>query len=723
MASKSLVFRFGDVEVQEREFSILKAGETLPVEPKAFRVLLILLQNPQKLISKEELLNAVWGDVAVGDNSLARSVALLRRLLGDDTHNPRYIETVATVGYRLVCTVESVGDPTGVATAPDPATAARSGETANAESTLTHRPEGVTRKARGRKWMLAVGTGALALLTMGVWYLRRPLPPPRITAYTQITHDGRYKSLGATDGSRLYFTQFSPNLIAQVGVNGGEVAQLPIAVPGVLIFLSDISPDGSTTLIGAYEVGHLSGGSQWVVPILGGAAKRLEDGFGGAFSPDGSSIIYSTINGDIFVVRTDGTGKSKLASVGSVADGFRWSPDGKVIRFRRDSLLWEMSSDGTGIHRLLPDWKVRGPQCCGRWTQDGRFYVFLATVQRGGQMLALDELRGLPPLGGQIWALDERRGLFRRPSSVPIQLTSEPIRWLRPIPGRDEKAIFVDGVTLRGELSRIDLKTGSPQPFLGGISAEYVSFSPDGNYVAYVAFPEGTLWKANRDGGNRMQLTQPPDQVINPRWSPDSKEIVFMAESPDGHFSIQRISAAEGTPLWLMSEESANMNDASWSSDGKKVLYGMGLPHLEKNDLRIVDLDTQQVTILSGSDGMWSPRWSPDGRYVLALQPVSHGLSLFDFTTQQWHTLPVSFSSYPSFSHDGRFIYFLRYGREQGVFRIPLAGGKEERVVDMSDWHLTGHWGYSMTLDPTDAPLVLRGVGSNDIYALTLEEK
>ena len=70
IASKSFVFRFADIEVREREFAVIKAGEVLPVEPKAFRVLLILLRNPQKLITKEELLNSVWGDAAVSENSL-----------------------------------------------------------------------------------------------------------------------------------------------------------------------------------------------------------------------------------------------------------------------------------------------------------------------------------------------------------------------------------------------------------------------------------------------------------------------------------------------------------------------------------------------------------------------------------------------------------------------------------------------------------------------------
>ena len=107
---KWLVFSFADVQVREREFCILRNGKVLPVEPKAFRVLLFLLRNPQKLITKEELLDAVWSDTAVSENSLTRSIALLRRLLGDDTHEPRYIATVPTVGYRFLCDVKVAED-------------------------------------------------------------------------------------------------------------------------------------------------------------------------------------------------------------------------------------------------------------------------------------------------------------------------------------------------------------------------------------------------------------------------------------------------------------------------------------------------------------------------------------------------------------------------------------------------------------------------------------
>jgi DNA-binding winged helix-turn-helix (wHTH) protein len=105
-----LCFHIRDVEVREREFCIVKAGQLSPVEPKAFRVLLVLLRSPHRLIAKDELLDAVWNDCAVSDNSLTRSIALLRRLLGDDTREPRYIATVPTVGYRFLCDVKVAED-------------------------------------------------------------------------------------------------------------------------------------------------------------------------------------------------------------------------------------------------------------------------------------------------------------------------------------------------------------------------------------------------------------------------------------------------------------------------------------------------------------------------------------------------------------------------------------------------------------------------------------
>src|SRR5579863_8095929 len=111
---KCFVFKFADVEVREREFLLIKAGERVPLEPKAFRVLLYLLRNPGRLIPKDEVVASVWSDSAVSDNSLTRSIAQLRRVLGDDSREPIYILTVPTVGYRWVSKVTSDDDGFGI---------------------------------------------------------------------------------------------------------------------------------------------------------------------------------------------------------------------------------------------------------------------------------------------------------------------------------------------------------------------------------------------------------------------------------------------------------------------------------------------------------------------------------------------------------------------------------------------------------------------------------
>jgi DNA-binding winged helix-turn-helix (wHTH) protein/dienelactone hydrolase len=107
---KPFIFRFAEFEVREREFCICKGSAMEPVEPRAFRLLLILLRNPQKVITKEELLNAVWDDVEVTQNSLTQSIVKLRHRLGDDARSPRFIETVSKVGYRFMVPVESAPD-------------------------------------------------------------------------------------------------------------------------------------------------------------------------------------------------------------------------------------------------------------------------------------------------------------------------------------------------------------------------------------------------------------------------------------------------------------------------------------------------------------------------------------------------------------------------------------------------------------------------------------
>jgi TolB-like protein/DNA-binding winged helix-turn-helix (wHTH) protein/Tfp pilus assembly protein PilF len=102
MAAKPFIYQFYDVRVDAVDFRIFKNGEILTLEPKAFQVLLFLLEERGRLITKEELLDAVWKDSFVTPNALTRLIAQLRRALGDASQNSRMIETVPTRGYRFI---------------------------------------------------------------------------------------------------------------------------------------------------------------------------------------------------------------------------------------------------------------------------------------------------------------------------------------------------------------------------------------------------------------------------------------------------------------------------------------------------------------------------------------------------------------------------------------------------------------------------------------------
>src|SRR3954447_11907200 len=104
-------YQFDTVEVSARTFKVRKDGAALSLEPKSIRLLLHLIANRDRAVSKEELFNAIWTNTAVTDNALTRVIAQLRRELGDDARQPRYIQTVPTLGYRFIAPLTIVVPP------------------------------------------------------------------------------------------------------------------------------------------------------------------------------------------------------------------------------------------------------------------------------------------------------------------------------------------------------------------------------------------------------------------------------------------------------------------------------------------------------------------------------------------------------------------------------------------------------------------------------------
>src|SRR5437870_11956743 len=106
MLSETNRFEFDEFLLDAREHVLLRDGKAVSITPKAFQLLLTLVENHDHLVEKEELIETVWKDSFVEEGNLAVTVLLLRKVLGDDTQNPRFIETVPKRGYRFIADVK-----------------------------------------------------------------------------------------------------------------------------------------------------------------------------------------------------------------------------------------------------------------------------------------------------------------------------------------------------------------------------------------------------------------------------------------------------------------------------------------------------------------------------------------------------------------------------------------------------------------------------------------
>ena len=245
--------------------------------------------------------------------------------------------------------------------------------------------------------------------------------------------------------------------------------------------------------------------------------------------------------------------------------------------------------------------------------------------------------------------------------------------------------------------------------------------------MAYVAYPEGTLWRANADGSERRQLTFPPLQAGLPRWSPDNTQIAFVGALPGKQWRIYLMSSDGGTPQQITNAESGNEGDFDpiWSADGSSLAFG-GNPILgeapRKLVIRVLDVETGRISALPGSEGLWSPRWSPDGKYVAALSSDSAKLMLYELRTHEQVEIASGDINYPTWSRTGGSVYFDTAGNDPGFFRVHIRDRKIERLVSLKDVHRSvGTFGTWTGLAPDDSLLVQRDAGAGEIYALDWE--
>ena len=578
---------------------------------------------------------------------------------------------------------------------------------------------------RNRSILLTI-VALVALLAVG--YFLRPAPvPPAVLGSTQITNDGSAKRSLATDGSRLYFSESASghSVLKQVSTVGGDTAPVPIPLAAADIY--DFSLRNSELLIRASAEGSEPESAIWIVPVPAGSPRRVGEivAHAAAWTPDGQHILYA--NGShLYLCNPDGTESRQFAEAKGIPFDLRFAPDGKRVRFsvrdmsRHSTALWEATAQGQGqgqgqdLHPVLANWKTPPQEAGGTWTPDGRYFLFQSASNNAQD----------------IWTLREEKSILRKNQNVPAQLTVGPLLFSNPTPGADGTKLFVIGQQRRFDMIRFEGQSGQSSIYLPGISAGEADFAndgktKDGQTMLYVAHPEGTLWRSKVDGSARTQLTFAPMQVHMPRWSPDGKQIVFMASVPGQPWRLYLLPADGGTPQELKDGD-RNQGDPTWTHDGSSIVFA-GMPWFDYAaapgpNIRILNLRTGEVSAVPGSDALFSPRCSPDGRYIAALSLDSTKMLLYDVGTKTWLPLAASRFGYENWSHDGKYLYAEDYSDSiDDIVRVHIPDGKLERLFSLKDVPRGfDPWDFWVGLAPDNSVLLMRDRSTQEIYGLDI---
>lgn len=592
----------------------------------------------------------------------------------------------------------------------------RSGERAEKDA-LSPWMEALVPHGRRQFFTYLLTAGCVAVAAVMVFSLTRPRALPKILAHRRITNDGRLKETPiVTDGARIYFPELTPSgwVIAEVPAGGGEVESISTFFNHPSI--QDISRNRSEILI-LDPVGVVPTPRLWAMPLSGGSPRRIGNVFAdaAAWSPDGNSIAYAAGH-EIILCGLDGGEPRKLASLPGSIMNIHWSPDGSVLRFalvhpeKDTDEMWEVRADGSAAHPLLPGWRATHIQADGRWTQDGKYFLFSSSGTSGSNL----------------WALSGKGGILGRAFSPPTKLTSGPLSVISWVPSPSGNRSFSLEQGYRARLLRFARGQNQLVPYLPGISANYLDFNWNGEWVVYVDPPDLTLWKSRPDGTQAARLTPPLMKVELPRWSPDGKWIAFMGiKRGDENWKVYLIPA-EGGECRIVMASNSPQGAPTWSPDSKQVAFGdlrdASGEFPSSAAIHVVDLTSHVTTTLPGSNGLWTARWAPDGRYMAALTTDAKTLKVFDFHTVHWQEVASAGSiSDLNWSHKGDAVYFMDVLTPSSptVYRVRLQSGKMEKVTTLTGSDpIRSTW---LGLTPDDSILVSNSAGTTEIYALDLD--
>jgi eukaryotic-like serine/threonine-protein kinase len=561
-------------------------------------------------------------------------------------------------------------------------------------------------------WKALVAAGiAIAIVAAFAAWLLRPPAVPVVESATQLTNDGAAKLGGLqTDGTRVYFDEgvTGSQKIAQISVEGGQTAQVATNLLSPII--NGITADGSALLVSA---GPAFQNPLWLLPLPAGEARRLGDiqpNDAGLFPDD--RVIY-TLGTAVYSAAKDGSDPHKLAEA-RPHNLFRprVSPDGKQTVFSTNDAfakwgsIYQANADGTGLREILHAGAGDLPPqlCCARWTPDGSYLLFLGEREGRWDLWAL-------PVGSHFW----------HRTAAPVRLSNGPFSYDDFVPGRESRKLFAIGTLRRGELVRYDPSSRQFISYLGGISAFAPTFSRDGKWMAYMSYPEHTLWRSRSDGSDRLQLTYPPMEATFSEISPDGSQVAF--NTPDGTTYV--VSMNGGSPRRF----AENAWAAAWSPDSTLLALILPVPGKAYGEkgffaVGIANLRDGKVSAAPGSQGLLGP-WFVTQDTVVAANEDANKFLLLNIKTGKVSELTASPDGFPSWavSPDFKYLYYSTGGSNPQALRLRFADHAVETITSLKNLRLVNdqYIGVQLNPAPDGSLLTTRDIGTQEIYALTVK--
>jgi Tol biopolymer transport system component len=660
------IWCFGDIVADPNLLEVRRQGQIAELEPKALRVLFYLIDNRGRVVSKEELIRAVWAGTAVTDNALTRVIAQVRKQLGDDARSPRYIQTASSAGYRFIAELRA--PPAGPEASAPP------------EERISTRPQ--------RRWLIPTVAGAI-LIVAAVWVIRRTPGnnAPRITALEQIT----------TSMALDRWPSFSPD--------GSHIAFTSDRTGHYQIYIRSIVPGSSDQQITFDDLDNIQP----------------------AWSPRGDYIAYACLKrGGINIIPASGGTVRYRTNFG---DSPRWSPDGRRLVFRDpgvhfnpaqdpidipDATLWLVDAERGEPVRLTSHGSPPGGQENPRWLSDGSHVVFETAVLvppttprpdfipaivdiRTGKWTSIPfgSLRARNPIVSPDLKylyfevrFGEQPGLWR--ARIDAGYRAQPPEAVMPVNGpltrdlefnssgtrlafshsNDESALWAVPLSPAGAAA------SEPRPLIREHVRLFLhpAFSPDGSRIAYTWIQRDSEWVkmtvyvANSDGTGAAALSPEDQQAFYPEW---------VGPNLVGY----EVTKKNGASYWLKplggSPQPTNLKLGWVRSDNVRLHGTKAVADVEGADGRhvvvVADLGGAEPHALTpATRNIEYPCWSPDGRWIAARENIGGEVALvvFPSTGGEIQTLvkePTQSLSY-DWSPDSRRISFA--GLRSGVWNI-----------------------------------------------------